>query len=305
MGSTSRFTMLVRTLSLSCLCLALVSAQKWPALKTTFSVNPFGGFNDQPRTASEAEAAGWELIASCDGKFLGHRYANPADFSIVLVFDDAGYIAGTQSVIPLQYVDSTIVDYSGNPAYQLDMWYDQEAYFTTAYFVDPTLICGGGRSSDEWESQGTGDRLMVQVGETPDSLLNIPITREAADMETGVWYDHYCFIGMGDHYLQFNYQPDQDCFSVLPLQILFSEGVINGFVWQHTAMLPGDQWEHPDGTAISMIIDRPPPCVMELAVNPGLSTMHHYFYDYPWLTLCPLKHQRNLGGYKKLMRTTK
>merc|ERR1711894_340040 len=195
MGTTSGFTMLVRALSLS-LCLALVSAQKWPALKTTFSVNPFGGFNDQPRTASEAEAAGWELIASCDGKFLGHRYANPADFSIVLVFDDAGYIAGTQSVIPLQYVDSTIVDYSGNPAYQLDMWYDQEAYFTTAYFVDPTLICDGGRSSDEWESQGTGDRLLVQVGETPDSLLNIPITREAADMETGVWYDHYCFLGM-------------------------------------------------------------------------------------------------------------
>ena len=169
--------MLVRALFLSCLCLALVSAQKWPALKTTFSVNPFGGFNDQPRTASEAEAAGWELIASCDGKFLGHRYANPADFSIVLVFDDAGYIAGTQSVLPLQYIDTTIVDFTGNPAYQLDMWYDQEAYFTTAYFVDPALICGGGRSSDEWEAQGTGDRLMVQVGETPESLQNIPITR--------------------------------------------------------------------------------------------------------------------------------
>ena len=28
---------------------------------------------------------------------------------------------------------------------------------------------------------------------------------------------------------------------------------------------------------------------MELQENPGLSTMHHYFYSYPWLTLCPLR----------------
>ena len=187
------------------------------------------------------------------------------------------------------------------PAYQLDMWKDQEAYFATVYFVDPAVICAGGRSSEEWESQGTGDRLLVQVGETPDSLLNIPLTREEADMEP-LWYDHYCFIGMGDHYLQFNYQPDQDCFKVLPLQILFSEGIINGFVWQHTVMLPGDQWEHPDEMAIGAIIDRPATCIMDLVENPGISTMYHYFYDYPWLTLCPLKNQRNLGGYKKLMR---
>ncbi len=23
------------------------------------------------------------------------------------------------------------------------------------------------------------------------------------------WYDHFCFIGMGDHYMQFNYEPTQ------------------------------------------------------------------------------------------------
>ena len=150
--------MLVRALSLS-LCLAFGSAQKWPALKTTFSVNPFGGFNDQPRTASEAEAAGWELIASCDGKFLGHRYANPADFSIVLIFDDAGYIAGIQSVLPLAHIDPSLTT---NPAYQLDMWNDQEAYFTTVYFDDPSLICAGGRSSDQWEAQETGWWLRLE-----------------------------------------------------------------------------------------------------------------------------------------------
>ena len=83
-------------------------------------------------------------------------------------------------------------------------------------------------------------------------------------------YDHFCFVGMGDHYLQFDYTPDQvflldyrilvcnvhafkhynpapspqflfkdkiflqACDSVLPFQILYDQGVITGFVWQVT-----------------------------------------------------------------------
>ena len=238
---------MLRALSILCLSVTLSAGQKWPALKTTFSINPFSGFNAQPMTSAEAEAAGWELLASCDGKFLGHRYANPADFSLVLIYDDAGYIAGSQSVLPLQHIDSSLFDSTVMPAYQLDMWYDQEAYFATAYFVDPSVICTGGRSSEEFESQGTGDRLMVQMGETPDSLVNIPLTREVADMDP-VWFDHKCFPGMGDHYLQFNYQPDQNYLFVLPLQIFYSEGVM----------------------AIGAIIDCPATCI--------LSTMLHTSY---------------------------
>ena len=32
---------------------------------------------------------------------------------------------------------------------------------------------------------------------------------------------------------------------------------------------------------------RPPTCITDLLEYPGLSTMHHYFYNYPWLTVCP------------------
>merc|ERR1711936_867267 len=180
-----------QALSLLCLSVA-VSAQNWPAFKTTFSINPFAGFYSQPRTSSEAEAAGWELVSSCDGKFLGHRYADPQDFSLVLIFDDAGYIAGSQSVVPLEHIDSSFADLFAQPAYQLGMWYD-------------------------------------------------------------------------------------------------------------TTWLPGDLWEHPDEMAIGAIVDHPPSCLMEMVNNPGLTTMHHYFYEFPQLTLCPLKYQRNEDGYRKLM----
>merc|ERR1711978_10575 len=130
------------------------------------------------------------------------------------------------------------------------------AWFTTAYFVDPLVICNGGRSSSDWESHGTGDRLLIQSG-TTDNLVSIPLTQAEADM-TSDWYDHFCFVGMGDHYLQFDYTPDQACDSVLPFQILYDQGVITGFVWQHIGTLPGDKWEHPDANAVAAIIDRFP-----------------------------------------------
>jgi hypothetical protein len=86
------------------------------------------------------------------------------------------------TLLALSQLSLGLVDLTVQPAHQLDMWKDQEAYFATAYFVDPAIICAGGRFTEEWESQGTGDRLLVQVGETPDSLLNIPLTREEASL---------------------------------------------------------------------------------------------------------------------------
>ena len=45
-----------------------------------------------------------------------------------------------------------------------------DAYFTTIYFVDPQLICGGGRTQEMFDSQGTGDRLLIQVTRIHRSL---------------------------------------------------------------------------------------------------------------------------------------
>merc|ERR1712233_74590 len=108
--------------------------QNWPNLRTTFGLNPFGSaFAEQPRTESEASSAGWQAIGRCDGKFLGHRYADPSDPSLVIIYDDAGYIAGVQSVLLERDIDMSVND----------------------------------------------------------------LTQAEADM-TADWYDHFCFLGMGD-----------------------------------------------------------------------------------------------------------
>ena len=55
-----------------------------------------------------------------------------------------------------------------------------------------------------------------------DNLISIPLTQAEADMDAS-WYNHFCFLGMGEHYLQFDYTPSQACDSVLPFQILYDD----------------------------------------------------------------------------------
>jgi len=112
---------------------------------------------------------------------------------------------------------------------------------------------------------------------------------------------------MGDHFIQFDYTPEQDCQLILPLQLLFDDGydgIISGFVWQHFVMIDGldsGRWEHPDSLAIMGIVDRPPQCMWDALDTTGLSTMHHYFWDYPLFIMCPLKYERTVRGYRNLM----
>ena len=84
----------------------------------------------------------------------------------MIIYDDAGYIAGVQSVLLERDIDMSVNDLTkqaeqlfskthffgeksyGNmqPAYVQDVWMGEVAWFTTAYFVDPLVICNGGRS---------------------------------------------------------------------------------------------------------------------------------------------------------------
>ena len=65
-------------------------------------------------------------------------------------------------MVPVEAVEDS-VEVVQHPAYQLASWFSAPAYLTTMYFVDPSLICAGGRTQDQFDSQGTGDRLVIQV----------------------------------------------------------------------------------------------------------------------------------------------
>ena len=104
---------------------------------------------------------------------------------------------------------------------------------------------------------------------------------------------------MGRHYFNMYYDPDQPCtpdnipgkpfsqkksnfcsfkgfvtFLFCLVQLVFSGGVLNGFVWQHVSTIPGDRWESVNSFGISNIVDRPPNCLYDLVESPGVTTMH-------------------------------
>ena len=52
---------------------------------------------------------------------------------------------------------------------------------TTAYFVDPYIICTKGRTQSDFDRDGTGYALYFQVGPTPLQIQATPLTENEAN----------------------------------------------------------------------------------------------------------------------------
>ena len=59
--------------------------------------------------------------------------------------------------------------------------FGQEVYLATAYFVDPTTICDGGRTQGDYNAQGTGYGLFFQNGDQITDIIEAPLTVDEAD----------------------------------------------------------------------------------------------------------------------------
>lgn len=204
---------------------------------------------------------------------------------MVILLDGNGYIAGIQTVVMKEYAMNDVFDFANNPWYVLGDWNGEEAYFVTAYFVDTAIICNGGRTEEEYLNEGTGNRLSFQNGPTNMDLMEIPMTKDEmlAD-DSGVWYEHFCFVNMGEHFFPFPPAAgdDYDCNDILPFQAIYWRGKLNGFVFQHFANLPSptSRYEYPPVAAINLIADRSPKCLLDAADQGLVTTMHVWMDDY-------------------------
>jgi len=254
--------------------------QSWYSFRTTFTMT---GFPDrQPWLQSEAEDRGWIKVSddcSEGASFPGFRYVPPGDNpEMVVIYDVNGFIAGMQSIVFKKFIQGPY-DFAGSNWYRSDNILGEDAYLTTAYFVDPSRICNGGRDQAAFDFEGSGNRLWFQNGPTIKDMHVAPLTVDAADAND-VWSKHKCFVNMGRHYFQLYHDEDQHCDNLVPIQLLYSGGVLNGFVWQHPAPLKGDRWEPIQGFsgthAVGLLIDRPPSCLMKWIDTFGVTTMHVY-----------------------------
>ena len=144
--------------------------------------------------------------SSCDEKFLGYAYANPTEPSIAILFDAAGYIAGVQSIILMSAVNGSSFEHA---AYQSGDFFGQECLLTTAYFVDPEMICDAKKSEFEWwqwRRQWTGDRLWIQMDGTLTKFEKIPVTQAGAVEKDG-FFAHHCVPRMGVLFSQMIFKP--------------------------------------------------------------------------------------------------
>lgn len=249
---------------------AVAVAHGWVELTTTFGLK-----NPQPRTAAEAQSAGWVKIEDPSNRFAGARYHPPMDVpDKVLIYDTVGQVAGLQSGAP--EADFVSGDCTKNDFYVRDKINGIQFCLATYYFKNPWTISKVAAMDDEMEEE-----IHLQRGdswEAEGSLIRVPQYYSELKDNPDKWVLHRYFSGMGQHATR----PDailEDCITATPFQALYAwnddhECVNSGFVASHLSTTTGDGWEKPGSDVIDMIFVNPPQCVLDAGHAGNATTMH-------------------------------
>ena len=66
---------------------------------------------------------------------------------------------------------------------------------TTAYFVEPEVICSTGRTQSEFDVEGTGNCLLFQNGPSTHDLIKVPLDLDSADGSVSIFIlFHDCIL---------------------------------------------------------------------------------------------------------------
>jgi charged multivesicular body protein 7 len=246
--------------------------RKWDALKVTYSLNPIKGFDNLPRQLSENKDFELrdDLCATGNGKLIGQRYWHKKDHTLSLLFDKNGYIAGIQtSLLKSQFTP---------PAHLQNKNYvaDGDYWTLSAYFIDPRLICGAGRSKEEFEKTGTGTGLWIQMGPKATDSYHVPAKED--EIKSSKWGSGRCFPAMGQHYW-YNVTKDMSCNDFVPNCMLYNGGKLNAFCFAINGMFEGPRYDtpHPTNEKIKMFMKPVPDCFFTDPSYKVESTIHIYF----------------------------
>ncbi|GFO13113.1 hypothetical protein PoB_003961800 [Plakobranchus ocellatus] len=260
-------------------------------MKVTFGQDPAQFFRPQPRTVTEAANANFKPVVgsdkpiaaagACDPSphYSGRAYVKDGDYSLTLLYDLNGFIAGIQAGIPLPDVAKQCYPcHKLRPPFVLD-GIDNSRVIITAYFTDPKDICTVGRVQTEFDLEGTGDNLWLQTGMYPSNVTLIP--KQQSQIGTP-WVEGKCFPTMGKHYW-YNTTKDMSCDEFYPVFLLYNGGQLNAFGWAFAGYFNSVNYEHPTAPVFPIFFNQIPDCLFTL---PGISTMHIYLTDNPFINKC-------------------
>jgi len=258
---------------------------KWNNLRLTWGPNPFSSkyFVEQPRTAYDASLKGWQKISDCDvnAPWRGNRYIKAGDYSVILLFDVKGFIAGIQTSIPKNLKEGYPTSHLQPPFISDPNPLLEDRWTITAYFVDPSTICTTGRTLETFKEEGTGTDLYLQLSDKPEESKLMP--KDESGMAGTKWTEGKCFITMGKHYW-YGLNENMDCDKFFPVFLLYNGGKLNAFGFALGANLTSPRYEHPGQIGIKATMNNPPKCLLDRADHE--STMHVYLTSHPTTNTC-------------------
>jgi len=90
------------------------------------------------------------------------------------------------------------------------------------------------------------------------------------------WKKHECAKDMFRHYANLG---SKDCTDFTPIQLLYLNNELYGFVWQHEANSTGVRWETPGYCSILQSLSDAPECMYDLAEKKKYRTLHVMLRD--------------------------
>ncbi|XP_033757748.1 uncharacterized protein LOC117340081 [Pecten maximus] len=251
----------------------LFKSPNWYTLQVRWSPNLIGSntFISMPRTRAMALSQGYSKVSDCGDipGINGERFVKEGDYSVVLLYDINGYIAGIQIGFP--HNDSAQFP----PDNQINHPFLRvgDMYLLTAYFTDPAAICTRGRRLGQFLVEGTGDALYIQNGTDPvANSMKIPMTE--TELESTKWTKGPCFRTMGVHYW-YDLTTDMSCDDYFPVFLLYNRGRLNAFGWAigMNIYTESGKVEHPSKETYKYFIDPVPDCLYE-----GSQVMTQHIY---------------------------
>lgn len=230
-------------------------------------------FQSIPTNEADAIHDGFVKQTECDANsnFRGRQFMKNNDPQVILLFDVNGKIAGLQSGIPNNLTNNYPPVNVRPPFIE-----DGDLFKLTAYFVNPAIICGRGRSEQGIRLRGVAEYLYIQDGPDPEKNL---IEMSLEESKTS-WVKGKCFPGMGFHYFQ-TLRLDMDCDDFFPVALLYYHGELKGFVWSYGAILDSNTtlvpYEYPEPDFFEQLMLEVPSCFATLK----RSTLHVYFEKDP------------------------
>jgi len=214
----------------------------------------------------------------------GRRIDGTNNNFVYSLFDINGVISGIQVSTPVEQVDTVGFEYDQVPVFQKETKDGVVSYVQTVYFVaDPSVICSTGRT--DFDTAGTASGLRLQNGINPSQLIVAPLQRRDA-LASGQYTNNKCFPGMGNHtFSAVDTWQANNCKRIIPLFLLHNEleELIGfGLAWTGFSNSSKSVFEHPPAKVISTILGDAPACVIDLANQGKLTTLHVLFVRDPY-----------------------